>query len=122
MNTESLQGLLVSAQHRMADLKDWLARVNLPPEWSVSLFLCEHHLSGSLKPCLELSIKFPNYKSALAWAFTYCHHHDEGKGVNGRDLHPDHSMFSIQMIDFSVKCLFPANTYPASLKQLEVTQ
>lgn len=119
MNSQSLQGLLLHAEHRIRDLADWVSRVNLPSEYRVNLFICEVHADGTLKPSLELSVKFPSYGEALRWAYLYCHHHDEDKGVNARDLHPDHSMFTIQMIDFSVKCLFPPETYPASLKQLK---
>jgi hypothetical protein len=114
-NSQSAQGLLTTIIQRLMDLRDWLDRVPLPPEYNVDAFTCHIHSDGLIKPSLELCVSFPHYKDALSWAYLHCKHHDLGKGVDGREISQDHGCFVMSMIDFKVRCAFPSETYPASL-------
>jgi hypothetical protein len=101
-------GLLIHLEHRLRDLADWIGTHYLPPSWSVSIFCCEHHESGQIKPCVSLVLTFATYKEALAWAWLNCKCHDSDKGVDAREYHT--GAFTMPLIDFEVRCVYPEET------------
>ncbi len=108
--TETAQGHLISLNHKMLSLKDWLNRHPIPVlDWTIngSAF---YQSTFDLSPTLTLRIKFPTYREAMEWGHRHCSFVDQSAGYDRHHLME--SFISIDMLDFSIHLAFPEHNHP----------
>jgi hypothetical protein len=114
MSTQHFQGLLLSLEHRIRDLKDWIDRHDLPYRTQISALL---HEESSPHNLLEVLCHFDSYKEANRWAWLHCkctdsQHGVDAKRVSGLKDGAPKSYIWIQMPDFRITLIFPSSTHP----------
>lgn len=102
-HSEEAMGKLLSLEHRIRDLYDWLQRAPLPPKWSVVTYACEGHET----PQVMLVIEAPTRMRAIQWMVRECKCADPRWGIASAVESTDPPMFTVHMPDFSIQLSFP---------------
>jgi hypothetical protein len=109
-HSEHLRGKIILLEHRLRDLSDWVGKVPIPKDWSIS----STTLDELDHPELRLNLFFPQYDRALAWGWTFTKCHSSLNGWEARQefQHEDMGYLSVPMIDFIIVLSFPFHTKP----------
>lgn len=108
--SQELRSLIIAAQHRLADLQDWINRVPLPPRSSVELTIAEWKTPNQM---VTLWVCFNSFKDCQSWAWVHTKCFDAEYGWDNRYLlrgDGNKSWLHLQMPDFLIKCSIPTDT------------
>jgi hypothetical protein len=103
LNSDTAQGSLLALSHRLLDVRDFLDRHEIPEHWHI-----HPYVSHDVGPTVDLVLYFESYTLANLWAWTHTRCHDSGRGYASK-WNDDRTIF-IELIDFNLKLVFPADT------------
>jgi len=96
------QGRLLALSHRIADIKDWLGRIPIPPNWSIVA-----GVSCDDAPRLLVNLEFPSVGDALFWSHRYTRCHDDKWGAAAMRAEQQPPVLTIPMPDFTLQLSYP---------------